>query len=267
MYRRDFIQKTFAAGAGLSVIPQFGSGFPGFANNPEGISLAGNRFVTLCIMIRTTPWEVSRDVRLIEEDESAFHTLKVVKDLRKSFGLNNPEGRLTWGFTLNALEDTRQNYRDIRKYVADCHRKYGDEITCFPGYFPALYLPRERVNRELSEAIQIISDMKGEGHRPQSVIGGFLSADNMRHLAEKEDIHVAHGVIWSQHNVDGGGADGSPSYPYYPSTEHFCKPAQSGRDFIDCVNLDGWSVDFHCARVSGVIRAPIPSTAPQAGGE
>ena len=73
----------------------------------------------------------------------------------------------------------------------------------------------------------------------------------MRHLSEKENIHVAHGVIWSQHAVDGGGADGSPSYPYYPSMEHFCKPAQSNSDFIDCVNLDGWSVDFQCARISG----------------
>ena len=54
-----------------------------------------------------------------------------------------------------------------------------------------------------------------------------------------------------QHNIDGGGADGSPSYPFYPSTEHFCKPAQGKSDFIDCVNLDGWTMDFICARRSG----------------
>ncbi|MFR8914038.1 MAG: DUF3863 domain-containing protein, partial [Parabacteroides distasonis] len=53
------------------------------------------------------------------------------------------------------------------------------------------------------------------------------------------------------HNIDGGGADGSPSYPFYPSTEHFCKPAQGKSDFIDCVNLDGWTMDFICARRSG----------------
>lgn len=70
-------------------------------------------------------------------------------------------------------------------------------------------------------------------------MGGFLSADNLKYLAEKEDIHTAHAVIWSQHNIDGGGADGSPSYPFYPSTEHFYKPAQGKSDFIDCVNLDG----------------------------
>ena len=30
--------------------------------NTEPLTIEGNRFVTLCIMIRTTPWEVSRDV-------------------------------------------------------------------------------------------------------------------------------------------------------------------------------------------------------------
>ena len=259
MKRRNFIQATAISGAGLIGSSQF---TPANAMNlfdsKKSSFLMGGRFVTLCIMIRTTPWEVSRDVKLIQQDESAFHTLKVVRDLREAFALNNPEGRLTWGFTLNALEDKRSNYQDIRKYVVDCQKQYGDEVTYFPGYFPALYLPRERVNREISEAIQIISNLVGGGYRPKSIIGGFLSADNMRHLSEKENIHVAHGVIWSQHAVDGGGADGSPSYPYYPSKEHFCKPAQNKSDFIDCVNLDGWSVDFQCARVSGGINGTTP---------
>ena len=114
-----------------------------------------------------------------------------------------------------------------------------------------MYLPRERVNREISEALRIITGLVGDGYRPQSIMGGFLSADNLQYLAEKENIHVAHAVIWSQHNIDGGGADGSPSYPFYPSTEHFCKPAQGKSDFIDCVNLDGWTMDFICARRSG----------------
>jgi len=45
-----------------------------------------------------------------------------------------------------------------------------------------------------------------------------------------------------------------PPYPYYPSREHFCKPAQEPAGFIDCVSLDGWSVDFLNATVSGGIR-------------
>ncbi len=213
----------------------------------------GQRFVTLCLMIRTTPWEVSRDVKLLDRDESAWHTLVGVRALREAFSTCNPDGKLTWGFTLNALQDKRPNYEQIRAYASECHHRYGDEISYFPGYFPAMYLPRERINREMTEALQIITAFMGGGYRPQAVMGGFLSANNLQYLAQKEDIHVAHAVIWSQHAIDGGGADGSPSYPYYPSTEHFCKPAQGRGDFIDCANLDGWTMDFICARRSGAL--------------
>ncbi len=213
----------------------------------------GHRFVTLCIMIRTTPWEVSRDVKLLDRDESSWHTLEGVRALREAFATSNPDGKLTWGFTLNALEDKRKNYEQIRAYAVECHERHGDEISYFPGYFPAMYLPRERINREMSEAIEEITAFVGKGYRPQAIMGGFLSANNLQYLAQRENIHVAHAVIWSQHAIDGGGADGSPSYPFYPSTEHFCKPAQNAGDFIDCANLDGWSMDFICARRSGAL--------------
>ena len=219
----------------------------------RGREIRGQRFVTLCLMIRTTPWEVSRDVKLLDRDESKWHTLEGVRALREAFATGNPEGRLTWGFTLNALEDKRRNYEQIRAYAVECHERYGDEVSYFPGYFPAMYLPRERINREMTEAIQIITAFVGKGYRPEAIMGGFLSANNLQYLAQKENIHVAHAVIWSQHAIDGGGADGSPSYPFYPSTEHFCKPAQSASDFIDCVNLDGWTMDFICARRSGAL--------------
>lgn len=217
----------------------------------EPLELNGNRFLTLCFMIRTTPWEVSRDVKLHPRDEEEWHTLESVKALREAFAVGNEDGRLTWGFTLNALEDQRENYKQIRQYAVECHRKYGDEISYFPGYFPVMYLPRERINKEMHEAIEEISKMVGGGYRPQCIMGGFLSSENLRYLAEEEDIHVAHACIWSQHAIDGGGAEGSVSYPYYPSKEHFCKPAQGKDDFIDCVSLDGWTMDFICARRSG----------------
>jgi hypothetical protein len=164
MERRNFIKGSLITGAGLVTA----SGFPLTGNRqmPEtGVipPLLGNRFVTLCIMIRTTPWEVSRDVKLHPREEYQYHTLQVVRDLREAFSRNNPDGRLTWGFTLNALEDKRDHYSDIRKYTVECHEKYGDEISYFPGYFPAMYLPRERVNREMSEAIEIISSFVGGG--------------------------------------------------------------------------------------------------------
>lgn len=217
----------------------------------EPLELNGNRFLTLCFMIRTSPWEVSRDVKLHPRDEEAWHTLESVTALREAFAKDNPDGRLTWGFTLNALEDQRENYRQIRQYAVECHYRYGDEISYFPGYFPVMYLPRERINKEIHEAINDITEMVGNGYRPQCIMGGFLSSENLKYLAEKEDIHVAHAVIWSQHAIDGGGAEGSVSYPYYPSLEHFCKPAQGKKDFVDCVSLDGWTMDFICARRTG----------------
>mgnify|MGYP000279020519 FL=1 len=30
---------------------------------------------------------------------------------------------------MNALEDGRKNYREIRDYVVECQKKYGDEVT------------------------------------------------------------------------------------------------------------------------------------------
>ena len=252
MNRRTLLAGSALTGAGLlagsSRLTALGHAI---APAAAPLPLLGNRFVTLCIMIRTTPWEVSRDVKLLDRDESTWHTLDGVRSLREAFARSNEEGRLTWGFTLNALEDKRKNYREIRAYAVECHHKYGDEISYFPGYFPAMYLPRARVNREMTEAIQIITDFVGDGYRPECIMGGFLSANSLQYLAEKENIHTAHAVIWSQQAVDGGGADGSPSYPFYPSTEHFCKPAQGETDFIDCANLDGWTMDFICARRSG----------------
>ena len=252
MRRRSFIKNSALSSAGVLAGSSLLKGSPnGLIQHELPLSIIGNRFVTLCIMIRTTPWEVSRDVKLHPRDEAEWHTLDGVRSMREAFSKNNPDGRLTWGFTLNALEDKRKNYCEIRDFVVQCQQKYGDEVTYFPGYFPAMYLPRERVNKEMTEAIQIISDFVGKGYRPQSIMGGFLSAESLKYLSEKEHIHTAHAVIWSQHNIDGGGADGSPSYPFYPSTEHFCKPAQGKNDFIDCVNLDGWTMDFICARQSG----------------
>lgn len=114
-----------------------------------------------------------------------------------------------------------------------------------------MYNTRDQVNRDLHEGLQKVSEMVGDGYRPKSVVAGFLSADNLRYLAEKEGIHVCQGNIWSQYAVDNGDGEGSISYPYYPSREHFCKPARGAEDFIDVVNLDGWTVDFLCARIPG----------------
>ena len=78
-----------------------------------------------------------------------------------------------------------------------------------------------------------------------------MSAKNQQYLAEKEGVHVCQGNIWSQYAIDNQDGDGAVSYPFYPSIEHFCKPAQGKEDFVDCVNLDGWTMDFLAARREG----------------
>jgi len=212
------------------------------------LQLMGNRFFTLCSFIRVNQIEVSRDVSL-GTDESSAHTPEAARLFRETIDKNMPGARITWAFSWLALKDQRVNYVELKKLIVSYHKKYGDEITFLPGgFFSNMYNTREQVNQDLHDGLQMVSEMVGGGYRPLSIIAGFLSADNLKYLAEKEGIHVCQGNIWSQYAVDNGDGEGSISYPYYPSTEHFCKPAQNKNDKIDCVNLDGWTVDFLNAR-------------------
>jgi hypothetical protein len=177
---------------------------------------------------------------------------KAFAEAREAIEKAWPGARITWAFSWLALHDERENYRGLRELVAGYHKQFGDEITFIPGaYFSNMYNTRDQVNRDLREGLQRVSEIVGNGYRPRSLVAGFLSADNLRYLAEVEKIHVCQGNIWSQYAVDNGDGEGSMAYPYYPSREHFCKPARGKDDFIDCVNLDGWTVDFLCARIPG----------------
>lgn len=211
-------------------------------------TLMGNRFLTICSLIRVNQIEITRDTS-IGTDESEMHTAASARLFRETIEKNLPGTKITWALSWLALKDQRENYVDLKKQIVFYHKKYGDEITFIPGgFFANMYNSREQINRDLHEGLQMVSEMVGNGYRPLSVISGFLAADNLRYLAEKESIHVCQGNIWSQYAVDNGDGEGSISYPYYPSTEHFCKPAQNKNDLIDCVNLDGWTVDFINAR-------------------
>ena len=224
----------------------------GAADPAQAPALAGNRFFTFVSVIRVNQIEVSRD-RNLGADEAKLHTPEAVRDLRDNLERAFPGARMTWALSWLALQDPRENYRAIRAQVVDYQKKYGDEVTFIPGaYFAPMHNSREQVNRDLHDGLKLVSEMVGGGYRPKCVIGGFLAAENLRYLAEQENIHVAQGTIWSSCGIDYGDGDGSISYPYYPSREHYCKPAQQAQDFIDCVCLDGWTCDFLCARREGV---------------
>jgi hypothetical protein len=211
----------------------------------------GGRFFTFNTVVRVNQIEVSRD-RSVGNDERDRHTLKNVKAFREAVYEGWPEARITWAFSWLSLHSMSPNYAAIRRYVRKCHEKYGDDVTFIPGaFFANAYNSREQVNLDLHEGLAKVSTMMGEGFRPKSVIAGFLSSANQQFLAEKEGIHVCQGSVWSQYAIDNQDGDGSICYPYYPSKEHFCKPAQSEQDFIDCVCLDGWTMDFLAARREG----------------
>lgn len=213
--------------------------------------LLGTRNFTFIGFVRVNQIEASRD-RNIGFDESNLNTPEAVKTLRDAFEKAFPGGRMTWAISWLALNDKRDQYVQIRKMLADYHHDYGDEVTFLPGgYFGPMYNTRDEINQALHDALAIIAGFVGNHYRPKSVIAGYMAAENMDYLAKHEGIHVCQGNIWSQHAIDYGDGDGSVSYPYYPSKEHFLKPAQGKSDFIDCVNLDGWTVDFVAGRSDG----------------
>ena len=214
-------------------------------------TLIGNRFLTFNTVIRVNQIEVARD-KNVGEDERKDHTPARVIQFRNAIEAGFPGARITWAFSWLALHDSSAAYTKIRELVVGYHEKYGDEITFIPGaYFANAYNSTDQVNKDLHDGLAKVTEITGKGYRPKSVVAGFLSAKNLGFLAREEGIHVCQGNIWSQYAIDNQDGDGSVCYPYYPSKEHFCKPAQGTNDIIDCVNLDGWSCDFLAARRAG----------------
>lgn len=214
-------------------------------------SLMGNRFLTFNTIIRVNQIEVTRE-KYVGEDEREMHTPERVVAFREAIAKVFPEARITWAFSWLALHDNSENYKKIRDLVVGYHHQYGDDVTFIPGaYFANAYNTREQVNQDIHDGLAKVSEIVGNGFRPKSIVAGFLAAENQAYLADKEHIHVCQGNIWSQYAIDNQDGDGSVCYPFYPSKEHFCKPAQGKADFIDCVNLDGWTMDFLAARREG----------------
>jgi len=211
-------------------------------------SLLGRRFLTLNSIIRVRQVERTR-TEAHGSEEYDRHTPENVLAMREAFAAGWPGGRMTWAWSWLALHDQRPQYRAVRALMPEFNQRYGDDVTLNPsGFFPNRYNSRAQVSRDLHDGLARVSEMMGGSFRPKSVVSGFMAAENLRYLAENEGIHVCQGNIFSQFAIDDQDGDGSVAYPYYPSTEHFCKPAQGPADFIDCVNLDGWTVDFVAAR-------------------
>lgn len=252
--RKDFIRMSSATAAGALIgLPSIAGpvGRPTQPGNVPPGGLMGYRFLTFNTVIRVNQIEVSRD-KNAGSDERDVHTPARVIAFRDAVATGFPGAKMTWAFSWLALHDTSENYTKIRELVVGYHHQYGDDITFIPGaYFANAYNSIDQVNRDLHDGLARVGEIVGNGFRPQSVVAGFLAARNQEYLATHEGIHVCQGNIWSQFSIDNQDGDGAVSYPFYPSTEHFCKPAQGKADFIDCVNLDGWTVDFLAGRRAG----------------
>src|ERR1700733_2582134 len=243
--RREFLGTATGAAASLALAGGASSAVAAATSPLRG------RFLTHVSVVRVNQIEVT-PTHSIGEDEAADNSTDHIRARRDAFAHGWPNGKMTWAISWLALHDTRKEYQDARRLLTSYHEQYGDEITFIPGgFFAPMYDTREHIRVTIHKALQLISEMVGNGYRPQCLVAGFMDAENQRDLASEEGIHVCQGQIWSQHGIDNGDGDGGICYPYYPSREHYLKPAQSASDFIDCVCLDGWTCDFLAARRNG----------------
>jgi hypothetical protein len=212
------------------------------------------RYICFMAGVRVHPWENTR-ARSHGDWMQEKHTAAIALKMRNSLAESFPGARMTWGWSWHALNRQTADYVELRKLMAQFHKQYGDEITFWPGvYFEDKFNTVEQSKKDLHEGLELVSQMVGDGYRPQSILAGIMSIEVMKYMAESEGIHVVQGQIWSQFNVDGQGGDGGIIYPYYPCKNHYLKPAQGprgGDDLVDVVNIDGWSVDFFAARNNG----------------
>ena len=248
--RRQFLSTATASLAALNSPASFA----------QTSSPLRGRFLTHISIVRVNQIEVT-PTRNLGLDEAPDNTPARILARRNAFARgcagSSTGGRMTWAISWFALNDQRQQYKDARRLLASFHDRYNDEITYIPGgYFAPMFDTREHNRQNIHKALNMVTEMVGNNYRPQSLIAGFMDSENQRHLANDEGIHVCQGQIWSQHGIDNGDGDGGICYPYYPSREHYLKPAQDlpgapNSDFIDSVCLDGWTCDFLTARREG----------------
>lgn len=209
------------------------------------------RYYCFTIVVRVNQIEVAPGLNL-GVDERFENTLENLVKYREAIAGAMPDARITIAFSHAALADKGDNSVALRQKAKEYHEQYGDDVTYMLGaYFAGAYSPREDILSHVDEAMLLLRAFMGENYLPLAIVGGFVPARVMEHIASL-GIQTVQGVIFSQYAVDNQDGDGSMCYPYYPSKEHFCKPAQNAEDFIDVVALDGWTVDFINATYSGI---------------
>ena len=209
------------------------------------------RALSLATVVRYWTVETTRTEHLLN-NESAIHTVANCRALRDAVSAGWPGATITWAFSWVALHAGDGEYPAIRSLVAGYVAMYGDEFSFIPGgYFAPMYNTEAQTSADIHDALATITATVGGGYRPRAIIAGYLGAQTMARLAAVEGIHVAQATIFSQYNIDFGDGDGGSPYPYFPSTQHYLKPAQGLEDFIDVVSMDGWTVDFLAARRNG----------------
>ena len=209
------------------------------------------RTLALATVVRYWTVETTREEHLLN-NESAIHTVANCRAFREAVAAGWPGAAVTWAFSWVALHTGEGEYPAIRALVASYTASLGDEMTFIPGgYFAPMYNNETQTSADIRDALSTIAATVGAGYRPKAILAGFLGAQTLAYLASVEGIHVAQATIFSQYGIDFGDGDGGSPYPYYPSLQHYLKPAQGPSDFIDCVAMDGWTVDFMNARRNG----------------
>lgn len=209
------------------------------------------RYFCFCIVIRVNQIEVAPGIN-IGHDERSENTVENLVKYRQAIYDAVPNAKITIAFSHEALLDESSNFIALREKAKEYHLIYGDDITYMLGaYFSGAYSPREAICSHVDDAIGLLKSFMGKDYLPLAIVGGFVPARVIEHIASI-GIHVVQGVIFSQYAIDNQDGDGSMCYPYYPSKEHFCKPAQNETDLIDAVVLDGWTVDFVNATYTGI---------------
>ena len=217
----------------------------------ENISKLTGRYYCFCIVVRINQIQVAPGIN-VGNDERNENTVENLIEYREAIRKAIPDARITIAFSHDALTDESPNFVAIREKAREYYLKYGDDITYMLGaYFSGAYSPRSEIKSHVDDAIRLLKAFLGKDYLPKSIVGGFIPSDVIEHIASL-GIHTVQGVIFSQYAIDNQDGDGSMCYPYYPSREHFCKPAQGSSDFIDAVVFDGWTVDFICASRVGL---------------